>query len=158
MSAAHEPSNTILDNIRLPDRELLAILNTLSAADRAKHKPNTNGDAPHRNGHSAVRNLPRLLMHICQNESSNCLTYLVKPRDIHSEGVVFLHGAFVHAKAHCAMLLRTRDGRPTQVSAKIMNCRHVSGRIHELVAVFDRPIKIEEFMFADGTTLTGEDG
>jgi len=143
-SNANSNSNAIIDTLRIPDRDLLRVLAFLSAKDGGSLK-------------EAIANLPRMLVRIC-HQTGNCNTYLVKPRDIHRHGICFLHGAFVHTGAQCSVLLRTREGDPTQLAARVIRCRHVVGRIHEIVATFETAIEMKEFQFAGALTLEGTPG
>jgi hypothetical protein len=139
-------SANVVDALRLNDRELAAITARL---------PDRESDAPgkvRRNSGTGRDDLPRMLVRICHQRGA-CTTYLVKPRDVHEHGIVFLHGSYVHDGAVCFVILRDREGRPTQLSATVFRCRHISGRVHELVAVFDRPIRVDEYQFADGAPL-----
>ncbi len=151
MNATREPTKVIVDCLRMNDRELAPMLVALARLDRTGvpgRTPVTNVAIP---SERSTSNLPRVLVHLCQPDSTGCTTYLVKPRDLHEEGISFLHGAFVHNNARCTLLLRTANSEPTQIPARVINCRHVAGRIHELVAIFDQPVKLDEFQYPDGT-------
>lgn len=150
MRQTPDQSAVVIDALRLNDRELSAIM------ARATEREGDAAQAVRRNG-GGRDDLPRMLVRIC-HQRGNCTTYLVKPRDVHEHGMVFLHGSYVHEGAACFALLRDRAGRPTQLPATIFRCRHIFGRVHELVAVFDRPICTEEYQFADGTLLPPASG
>ena len=139
--------HTIIDTLRLSDRELAEAVSR-SAAASGDGQPQSMRRSPA----GAGVDLPRTLVRICQ-QRGNCVTYLIKPRDLHANGIVFLHGSFVHEGAKCAVLLRLSDGTPTQLAATVLRCRHVGGHIHELVAVFDRAIAVKDYAFADGSPL-----
>ena len=139
-------TTTVIDALRLNDRELAAIMarDAQRVADNA-----TSAKRP-----GMVRDdLPRMIVRIC-HQRGNCTTYLVKPRDIHEHGMIFLHGSFVHEGAACFAILRDGAGRPTQIPATAFRCRHISGRVHELVAVFDRPIHRANYLYTDGTPVS----
>jgi hypothetical protein len=145
MHEAPDPSAHIIDALRLNERELAAIVARWSDREAAA-APNV------RRTTRSERDLPRILVRIC-HQRGNCTTYIVKPRDIHEHGLVILHGSYVHEGAACFVILRDRDGQPTQLAATVFGCRHVSGRVHELVCVFNRPVRLREYQFADGTPL-----
>lgn len=139
----HEPSAVIVDSLRLSDRELSTVL--AKVIERA----GVESDVPE----TVQCDWPRMLVHIC-HVKGQCTTFLVKPRDVHAQGMVFLHGSFVHQGASCAALVRHADGTPTQLPATISDCRHLTGRVHEVTATFDEPIDPREYVCADGSPLT----
>lgn len=146
MRDATAQATNIIDALRLNDRELAALM------ARSFDREADTASSVRRSNRYGIDDLPRMLVHIC-HQRGQCTTYLVKPRDIHNHGVVFLHGSFVHEGATCFIILRDRSGRPTQLSATVFRCRHISGRVHEVVTVFDKPICVDEYSFPDGTRL-----
>ena len=148
MTNNREQANVIVDSLRMSERDLMRLLAQIVARDGARTETNNARRADLERAITESTGLPRTLVRIC-HPRGNCTTYLVKPRDIHTDGFVFLHGAFVHLGAECSMLVRARAGQPTQLSAKVIDCRHVSGRVHEVVASFDQPIRLEDYMLGD---------
>lgn len=151
MRETTEQPLVIVDTLRSPDRDLLDVLAKLAAKDA---EAGGSAASLRRKTSGTVLDLPRMLIRVC-HQLGHCHTYLIKPRDIHSNGIVFLHGSYVHDGAKCALYLRSHDGKPAQIAATILRCRHVSGRVHELVAVFDRAIQLHEYSFADGSPMPG---
>jgi hypothetical protein len=146
MSATLDQSNVIVDSLRLNDRELAAVL----------ARSNDGAESPQQGALGRNEDLPRTLVRIC-HERGNCTTFLVKPRRVHDHGMIFLHGSYVHKGALCAVLVRTAEGAPAQIPAAVFRCRHLSGRVHEVTAVFDAPVRLRDFRCADGTPLTAID-
>lgn len=150
-------SNVIVDTLRVPERDLYRVLVFLAARDKSQQTQPKMPAGAGKPTPLCVPNFARMLVRIC-HQADNCTTYLVKPRDVHRNGIIFLHGAFVHNGARCAVLLRTRNGKPVQLDAGIVSCRHVTGRIHELVAKFDAPIRMDDYQIAGGSPLTSDAG
>jgi len=149
VTGMRDNSNVIVDTLRIADRELHRVLVFLAMRDKslqAMPKSSAGGGKP---APLAVPNHPRMLVRIC-HQADNCTTYLVKPREMQSSGISFLHGAFVHNGARCAVLLRTSKGKPVQLDAGVINCSHVTGRIHEIAVKFDAPIRMDDYQFASG--------
>jgi len=152
MTNNREQTNVIVDSLRMSERDLMRLLAQIVAREggSARVEASNAQRAELERAITESAGLPRTLVRIC-HPRGNCTTYLVKPRDIHTDGFVFLHGAFVHIGAECSMLVRACDARPTQLSAKVIACRHVTGRIHEIVARFDQPVRLEDYVWCDQT-------
>lgn len=73
----------------------------------------------------------------------------VAARNISSEGMSFLHNAYMHPGSRC----RLRLPRPLQndllVEAKVVRCVHRAGMIHEVGLRFVKPLKLAEVLPAD---------
>lgn len=71
----------------------------------------------------------------------------VQGRNISVAGIAVIHTQFVHSGRRCIMMLPTVDGGArVDVLGKVSRCRHVTGRIHEVVIVFDAPIDVTDFI------------
>ena len=81
--------------------------------------------------------------------SGSKVDFLVRPRNISTYGVSVLHGAFLHPGTECVLCLRTRSGDSVMVWAKLLRCRCVQGRTHELSLLFTKPIEIEKFVVVE---------
>ena len=42
------------------------------------------------------------------------------------------HGQFVHAQTDCTIHLKTLDGKLVGARGRVVRCRHVVGRVHEI--------------------------
>ncbi len=67
-------------------------------------------------------------------------------RNISSTGVSFLHNGFLHNGTLCRMQLITLDNAWVDVSAVVVRCRLVAGRVHEVGARFTQPIDEGQFV------------
>ncbi len=88
---------------------------------------------------------PRLNV-LLENEHKGRRTYGLAPRNLSRAGISLLHGKFVYGGTNCIAGLRTLDGQITPVHGKVIWCRLVTGRVHELGVQFDEPIDIEQFV------------
>lgn len=69
-------------------------------------------------------------------------------RLISNMGLTFLHGSFVHTGSTCKILLQSIEGQPCILEATVINCRHVTGLIHEVAVAFADPIDPGVFIAA----------
>lgn len=74
--------------------------------------------------------------------------FVVRPRNISAGGIAVLHGSFLYPGTACGIALRGLDGRTLLVNGRILHCRCVHGRAHEVNIRFVQPIEIEKFVDA----------
>ena len=72
--------------------------------------------------------------------------FVVRPRNLSTGGVSVLHGSFLYPGTGCAVTLRAIDGRQVRVPGRVVRCRCVRGRVHEVGVQFDDPIRVEDFL------------
>lgn len=72
--------------------------------------------------------------------------YLVKPRNLSSHGIGFLHGSFLHSGTECHVWVRTTAGSLVCVTGAVARCQWITGRVHEIGVKFDEPITLEDFL------------
>ncbi|MBC7833490.1 MAG: PilZ domain-containing protein [Phycisphaerales bacterium] len=77
-------------------------------------------------------------------ESQN--KFVVWPRNVSRFGVGFIHGTFVYNDTTARIDLRTLDHQPVRVEGKVVQCRHIRGRVHEIGIEFEEPILVEQFV------------
>lgn len=70
----------------------------------------------------------------------------VRPRNLSRGGIAFLHEAYVYPETPCTVVLISRMYQPIEVSGKVVGCRHVSGRLHEVAVAFDKQIEPDDFL------------
>ena len=148
MTQLREQSTMLVDTLRMSEKDLLRIMVSLAAGGATK--PAVEQDA----NLICVANYPRLVMRLRDQLTGVWTTFLVKPRLVHEHGLAFLHGGYVHRDVRGAILLRDSAGLPTQLSVTIASCRHLTGRLHEAVATFERRIDLNQYQFADGSVLS----
>lgn len=76
-------------------------------------------------------------------------SYLVRPRNLSETGISFLHGSFLYPGTACSVTLKTIDGEQVLAGGRIVRCRCVRGRVHEVAVQFDSPIDIANFVRID---------
>ncbi|MEX0655008.1 MAG: response regulator [Phycisphaeraceae bacterium] len=74
------------------------------------------------------------------------INYLIRPRNISRTGIAFLHGNYVHIDSRCGLLLKTVHGQAKLIHGKVVWCRHVVHRVHEVGAQFEDPIVLSAFV------------
>jgi hypothetical protein len=43
------------------------------------------------------------------------------------------------------------------LASSVLACRHVTGRIHEITAKFDQPVRLDDYMFFDRAPVSETD-
>lgn len=72
--------------------------------------------------------------------------YLVRPRNLGSGGLGFLHGSYLHQGSPCQLTLRASVGACQVIPGHVAWCRHVRGHIHEAGVAFDELIDPHAFV------------
>lgn len=126
-----------VDSLRLSEQERRAILQELERANCGPHI----GDL--RVADRVPYNVPEGLILILDNQPTH---YLVRPRNLSATGLGALHGCFVYPGTSCTVELRARDGRAIPTRAKVVRCRCVRGRVHEIGLRFKAKIDVHQFV------------
>lgn len=77
---------------------------------------------------------------------SSQAAYVVKPHNLSTRGLSFLHGFYVHVGTDCETALRDTRGKVVVVPGEAVRCRHVSGKTHEIGVEFRQAIDLREFV------------
>jgi hypothetical protein len=129
--------NDCVDALRISETEQQSILKELDAADSASSAITQRLDKRHtyfvREG---------LVLEV----EGATARFIVRPRDVSASGIGFLHGSFLHPGRACVVALRTIDGEGVLVSGRVVRCRCVRGRIHDVGMHFDKPIDLDNFV------------
>lgn len=72
--------------------------------------------------------------------------FVVRPRDVSESGLSFLHGSFLHPGRSCIVALKTVDGEHVIAHGRIVRCRCVRGRVHDVGMKFDQPVDLASFI------------
>ena len=91
------------------------------------------------------RQAPRVAV-IVESEQVGKRTYALIPRNISRTGMSLLHGKFVYAGTACVAGLKALDGQLVPVRARVVWCRLITGRIHEIGIRFEEPIDLADFV------------
>ena len=142
----------VQDILRLSARQTADILRRIN--DRAHDKVATERRQSPR---LPYQHLSRLAV-ILENEQRGRRTYTLAPRNISREGISLLHGKFVYGGTACVVGLQALDGQVVPVHGKVIWCRLVAGRVHELGVQFDESIDVEEFVVEEGTKARRHEG
>ncbi len=59
---------------------------------------------------------------------------------------MLLHGKFVYGGTNCMVGLHSLEGQIVTARGKVIWCRLITGRVHELGIQFDEPIALAEFV------------
>ena len=126
-----------VDTLRLSHGELRAILDRLER---------TTGNAPPSDARKCDRYGYTVREGLVLQVEGATADFVVYPRRLSAEGISFLHGSFLYPGTTCALTLRTTDGEQVLAAGKVVHCRCVHGRIHEVGLLFGRPIEVENFV------------
>jgi len=83
------------------------------------------------------------------DKANNRTNFVVQPRDLSASGIGVLHGAFIHPGTRCLVGLRRLDGTVATIPGKIVRCRHIRNRLHELGVQFDERVSPADFIAFD---------
>lgn len=70
--------------------------------------------------------------------------FVVCARNISRGGLAFLHGSFLYEGTRCEACLIRLSGNALLVTGKVVRCRHVTGRVHEVGMAFSEKIELED--------------
>jgi hypothetical protein len=68
--------------------------------------------------------------------------YLVHPRNISRGGMGFLHEAYLQPETECRVSLYAVNEGTIEVSGRVVDCRRISGRLHEVGVAFSEPLNL----------------
>ncbi|MCP4249570.1 MAG: hypothetical protein GY778_21220 [bacterium] len=72
--------------------------------------------------------------------------YLVHPCNLSAGGISLEHGGFIARGTGCFITLKTSGDQPVRVRGKILGCRCVGGRIHDVGVKFEKSIDVGRFV------------
>ena len=96
---------------------------------------------------------PRAVLRALSPTTGKWTNYLVVPRSLQDDRMVLLMGVYVHVGVRCRVLLRRSDQKPAQLAAIVTSCRHVGGRMHEVIVILDQPVSAGEYRGADNAPI-----
>jgi hypothetical protein len=130
------------DILRLTARQTAALLDWMDGRIRPRPGPERRRwpRAPYR----AVSRLGVLV----ENERKGRRTFALAPRNLSRMGVSLLHGKFVYGGTNCVLVLHGTGGQVMPVRGKVVWCRLVTGRIHELGVELEEPIELRSYVDA----------
>lgn len=135
-----------VDSLRLSDKEHAALLAQLERDAAGRHTPDLRHSTRYR---YTVR---EGLVYVLEGCNTN---FLVRPRNLSNGGCSVLHGSFVYPGTGCTIVLRMLDNRSVLTPGRVVRCRCVRGRVHEIGIQFDRGIDIDDFVEVDDALELG---
>ncbi len=89
---------------------------------------------------------PARLCVLLENEPRGRRTYAPAPRNLGQGGISLLHGKFVYGGTNCMVGLHSLGAQIVPARGKVIWCRLITGRVHELGIQFDDPVNVDEFV------------
>jgi len=90
--------------------------------------------------------LPLRLGVLLENRIKGRRTCALAPRNISRNGISLFHGTFVYAGTNCVVGLRALDAQVIPARGRVIWCRLIAGRVHELGLRFDEPVEVGDFV------------
>jgi len=150
--AGRASANQAIDVLRMNERDRETLTRELNSGRRE-----VKGSDLRENQRVAYELAHGVVMEL-QQPGGNTSRYMVQPRDISCTGLGFLHGSFVYTDSVCTCELVTIDGSQMPIRGKIVRCRHVKGRVHEVGVHFDDPLAPTVFAKCFIPSVPGEPG
>jgi DNA-binding response OmpR family regulator len=76
---------------------------------------------------------------------------VVASRNLSSSGIGLLCDGYLHAGSQCSIMLVTVGGESVSVAGKVVHCRLVTGRTHEVGIQFQQAVDVSRFIAADAS-------
>ncbi len=139
-------ASKVRDILRLSPREAVEILDKIESVARSA-VTNDRRKAPR----VPFREVSRIAV-MLESEQIGKRTYALLPRNISRQGISLLHGKFVYKSTGCVLGLGALDGQVVPIRGRVVWCRLISGRIHEIGTQFDEPIDLNDFVAPSSKT------
>ncbi|GJM18896.1 MAG: hypothetical protein DHS20C14_11090 [Phycisphaeraceae bacterium] len=72
--------------------------------------------------------------------------FTVRTLNVSRTGLAFVHGAPAYAGTACAVSVQTRTGEQRVIQARVVRCRRLDGRAHEVGLRFDESVDLAELI------------
>lgn len=137
-----------LDTLRLSPDEYFVLVSRLDSRHGERRGPD-------QRTRTRIRYWRRRTVVLVRHVNGSRIAYDVKPHNISRTGIAFLHGFYIHPNTDCETALWTVDKEPVAIRGKVVRCRHLQGKTHEVGVQFNEPIDLREFL-ADYVPPEGE--
>jgi hypothetical protein len=129
------------DLLRITPEEATQILVRLD--DEAQQSP-----IPDRRGarRFSYQHIPRIVVHLQDGRYGLEDYFIMVPRNISETGIGLLHGQFIYPQTSCTIHHKPLQGKLTGVKGRIVYCRYVLGRVHEVGVQFDEPVDLSTIL------------
>ena len=81
--------------------------------------------------------------------SGGSVGFCVACRNISRGGMSVLHSSYMHVGTKCRVKLRHKDRGDQWLVASVVQCRHVSGRVHDVGMRFTKEIDVNDYVRLD---------
>ncbi len=136
------------DTLRLNETDRLALLASLPAAPRSGGKAGAAtaaGPMP-----PPAPHLARLCVDMSHSGGFSG-RFVVHAVGLSQGAITFLHGSYVHAGTSCVFRFAFPGGGNTAVCGTVAGCALIRGKIHQVEAIFVKPIDLEALSASKGT-------
>ena len=135
-------SDAGLDTLRLwmSDQQWLSLMERIARSGSDYGGPERRQDRKHRHSQT-MRCVLRLGF-----PGTTPGTYMVRSRNISSDGMGFIHGCHIAPNTRCAMAIQDDDGVGLTVSGRVAWCRNIEMDTYDVGIQFDKPIEVNRFL------------
>ena len=81
--------------------------------------------------------------------SGGSVGFCVACRNISRGGISVLHSSYMHVGTKCRVKLRHKDKGDQWLVAKVVQCRHVTGRVHDVGLRFSEEVDVNDYVRLD---------
>lgn len=81
--------------------------------------------------------------------SGGSVSFFVACRNLSRGGMSVLHSSYMHIGTKCRVQLRHREHGEQWITAEVVQCRHVSGKVHDVGLKFTREIDVNDYARID---------
>jgi len=86
--------------------------------------------------------------------SGGSVGFCVACRNISRGGMSVLHSSYMHIGTKCRLKLRHKENGDQWIVAEVVQCRHVTGRVHDVGLHFTREIDVNDYVRLDPLSET----
>lgn len=93
------------------------------------------------------RNTSKIIVSF-RNYDGRLQQFKVRAYDLSATGLGFLHGAYIYDNTPTELMMQHHVNGMTRISAILVNCVHVKGRVHRVGAKFKTPIDLNDYLLS----------
>ena len=132
-----------LDSLRLTESEWRRLVDEIDR-ESSRHR---NADDGRRHERMPYRNTSQLLATL-QHLDGRTQRFLIRPHDLSTSGLGFLHGSFVYTGSRIQVVLVHRSFGAQNIEGTVRRCDLFKRHIHRVGLEFDEEIVLEDFVMA----------
>lgn len=133
-----------IDTLKLSAKDRRTMIDSMEADRLSQTRSNEN-----RRGVRVPFNIGTIVIAVTQ-PSGHSVRYAVAPRNLSTRGLAFVHGRFLYKNSALQVLLPDVDRKSIQIlTGLVLDCRHITGLIHEVSVKFDKPMDLRQFVKLD---------